>query len=601
MRDPLIVLNNLASKSTLKSYEYQRLYRNLFNPEFYLMAYSKIYAKEGNMTAGTDRKTIDGMSMERINKLIDSMKDESYKPNPAKRVYIDKGNNRGKRPLGIPSIDDKIVQEIVRSLFESIYEGRFSKHSHGFRPKKSCHTALIQVRETFTGVKWFIEGDIKSFFDNINHDILINILRRKIKDERFINLIRKFFNAGYMEDWVYHSTYSGAPQGSILSPIISNIYLHELDKFMNRYKKQFENGKGRQVNPVYHQLRSKIYRLEKKTKAGLPMSLEEKSKIRLLRKELLTIPSTDPMDDNFKRIQYVRYADDFLVGIIGSKQDAQAIKVDITAFLSSELKLELSQEKTLITNSRDKARFLGHNVVVTRDSSTVTNRHGTQQRARNLRCELYLPRDRWVEKLIKLDALEIDKDNRWNPKHRTYLKDHDDLEIVSIYNAEIRGLYNFYKFTKNVSILHKFKYFMEYSMYKTLANKYKSTIPKIIRKFSINGEFGVNYKTIKGSKTRFFYNNGFKRQVPAGSEISYDDSIIDTRRYNGRSSLILRLLANTCEWCGAFDVPIEMHHVRKLKDLKGKKAWEAFMISRLRKTLALCKGCHNELHAGKLD
>jgi len=212
MRNPIDVLNSLGSKSLNPDYQYERLYRNLYNSEFYMTAYQNIYANTGNMTAGTDGKTIDGMGMERIQKLIVSMKDHSYQPNPARRTYIKKKNGK-LRPLGIPSFDDKLVQEIVRMILESIYESTFSNRSHGFRPNRSCHTALKQIQANFTSVKWFIEGDIKSFFDTIDHAVLVNILRKRIHDEYFLSLIWKFLKAGYVENWAYRPTYSGTPQG----------------------------------------------------------------------------------------------------------------------------------------------------------------------------------------------------------------------------------------------------------------------------------------------------------------------------------------------------------------------------------------------------
>ena len=216
MRNPKNVLESLTSKAANEDYHYKRLYRNLYNPEFFLLAYERIQAKPGNMTAGNDGNTIDGMSMKRIDSLIQKLKDFSYQPKPARRTYIPKANGK-MRPLGIPAFDDKLVQEVVRMILESIYEPTFQNSSHGFRPKRSCHTALQYIKRNYTGVKWFVEGDIKGCFDNIDHHVLVRILRRRIKDEYFISLIWKFLKAGYMEDWVYHNTYSGTPQGSLIT------------------------------------------------------------------------------------------------------------------------------------------------------------------------------------------------------------------------------------------------------------------------------------------------------------------------------------------------------------------------------------------------
>ena len=250
MRSPENVLESLKSKACNKSYKYERLYRNLYNPQFYLLAYQRIQAKPGNMTAGTDGKTIDGMGMARINALIEKMRDFSYQPNPARRTYIPKSNGK-MRPLGIPSFDDKLIQEVVRLILESIYEPTFSDYSHGFRINRSCHTALKYVQKYFTGTKWFVEGDIKGCFDNVDHHVLIAILRKRIADEHFIGLLWKFLKAGYMEDWNYHNTYSGTPQGSIISPILANIYMNELDSYMAEYAEKFNCGNRRKINPAF--------------------------------------------------------------------------------------------------------------------------------------------------------------------------------------------------------------------------------------------------------------------------------------------------------------------------------------------------------------
>jgi group II intron reverse transcriptase/maturase len=324
LRNPIAVLNSLKSKACNEGYHYERLYRNLYNTEFFLLAYQNIYAGPGNMTAGTDGKTIDGMGMDRINRLIQSLKDHSYRPNPARRIYIEKKNGK-KRPLGIPSFDDKLVQEVMRIILESIYEPTFSNLSHGFRPQRSCHTALLQLQRNFTGAKWFIEGDIHGFFDNIDHAVMVNILRKRISDEYFIALIWKFLKAGYVEDWTFHNTYSGTPQGSIISPILSNIYLNEFDRYMEAYIKRFQCGKQRSKSEEYAQMEQKLkylrYRRFTKEKWA-QMTVEERKaaadSIRKTRNEMLKLVHSDPQDSGYKRLAYVRYADDWLCGVIGS-------------------------------------------------------------------------------------------------------------------------------------------------------------------------------------------------------------------------------------------------------------------------------------------
>ena len=365
MRNPVNVLNSLSRHSRDINYQYERIYRLLYNPEMYCIAYQRIYTKQGNMTKGSDNRTIDGMILKRIDSLINSLRDESYHPSPARRTYIPKKNGK-KRPLGIPSFDDKLLQEVIRMILENIYEGQFEDTSHGFRPNRSCHTTLSCIRRYYTGCKWFIEGDIESFFDMIDHNVLIDIMAERIKDSRFLRLIRKFLNAGYIEDWKFHRTYSGTPQGGIISPILANIYLDKLDKYMKEYAQKFSIGIRRAHNPEYtaiqHALRKWEYRL--KRAATVEKRQEILNHIKEIERHRRTIHSRVDMDANFKRLRYERYADDFLIGVIGSKEDCRKIKQDIKNFLSEKLRLNLSDEKTLITHAASSAHFLGYEISV---------------------------------------------------------------------------------------------------------------------------------------------------------------------------------------------------------------------------------------------
>ncbi len=603
MRIPTVVLNRLTAKAKVGNYVFERLYRNLYNKEFYLEAYAKLYGNKGSNTKGINEDTIDGMSMKRIEKLIEKLQNQTYQPNPARRVYIPKKNGKT-RPLGIPTFEDKLVQEVVRRLLESIFEPSFSVHSHGFRPNRSCHTALKEIRNTFTGTRWFIEGDIKGFFDNIDHHVLVGILRRRIRDEKLINLIWKFLRAGYVEDWVFHKTYSGAPQGGIISPLLSNIYLNELDDYVEQYVERYNKGDKRIHNSPYHNLASKINNRKEKNKRDWPTLSEEEKKERLkglkaLYKELQSHDSKDLFDPNYRRLKYVRYADDFLLGVIGSKKEAEHVKQDLTQFLQEQLKLELSAEKTLITHSKNNARFLGYDIRVARDWHRMKMPNGTKKRKFNYQTKLFVPHEKYIQKLVQLNALKIGPNNGWKPIHRSYLVHNDDLEILRTYNAEIEGYYNYYRLASNVHVLQSFRQTMKYSMIKTFANKYKSTVSKTINKFSINGEFGVRYETKEGLKIAYFTVQRMEKNDVIKQPTV--DTVENTLIYSGRTSMIDRLLAEKCEWCAVSGVPLEMHHVHKLKDLQGKKEWEQRMIARRRKTMALCVSCHHDLHNGKLD
>jgi len=609
LRNPNDVLSSLKKNAKDQSYQYERLYRNLYNPEFFLLAYQNIYANEGNMTAGTDGETIDGMGMERINRLIDSLKDHSYQPNPAKRQYIKKKNGK-MRPLGIPSFDDKLVQEVARLILESIYEPNFSNLSHGFRPKRSCHTALMHVQRNFTGVKWFIEGDIKSFFDTIDHQTMVNILRKRIKDEYFLGLIWKFLKAGYLEDWTFHNTYSGTPQGSVISPILSNIYLNEFDKYVEEYTEKFNRGKVRAENGEYKKIMSRIGRLKNgrySAEKWEQFNDEEKANAKLhlkrLYDELYKYTRTDPMDEEYRRLVYVRYADDWLCGVIGSKQEAETIKADFKEFLSEKLRLELSEEKTLITNAQDKARFLGYDICAYVDAGFIKDKNGRKMRSRNSKIKLLVPHEKWQKKLTDYGALKIKIDEngkeKYQPFHRANLIRNDDIEILTQYNAEIRGLYNYYRLANNVSILNTYGYIMKMSMFKTFGAKYQLHVSGVKKKYG-QKNFGVKYMTKAGMKTAYFYDQGFRKDR---TNVGTGEIDLIPKLYGNatRTSLVARLKACCCEWCGVENVELEIHHVRKLKNLQGKKTWEKRMIARKRKTMALCKACHAKLHAGKLD
>lgn len=610
MRSPKNVLESLTSKAANKDYHYQRLYRNLYNPAFFLLAYERIQAKPGNMTAGSDGKTIDGMSMKRIEALIQKLKDFSYQPKPARRTYIPKANGKT-RPLGIPSFDDKLVQEVVRMILESIYDPTFCATSHGFRPKRSCHTALQHIKRNYTGVKWFVEGDIKGCFDHVDHHVLVQILRRRIADEHFIGLIWKFLKAGYMENWVYYNTYSGTPQGSLISPILANIYLNELDVFMAEYAKTFNRGTKRKINPAYKKpldvRRGKQAWLKRN---GAKISEEERrevmAQIQELNIQLRSIPYSDPMDTEYKRVVYVRYADDFLIGVIGSKEDAKQVKSDVGAFIRERLHLEMSPEKTLITHGNDLARFLGYLITISQDRNCIRTSKGAVQRIYSGKVKLYIPKEKWLNRLISYGTLKISYDKAhgnkevWEPVRRPGLIRLDDIEILNQYNAEVRGMYNYYRLANNATVLNSFLYVMKFSMYKTFAGKYRTSMRKIIRKYCHNGDFTVSYPTKGRTKSVVFYNQGMRRNGRVA--VTENPDIIGRANENRRyTSLTDRLEGHVCEFCGAETEDIEIHHVRKLKDLSGKAEWERHMIARKRKTMALCHPCHVKLHNGKLD
>ena len=601
MRSPERVLNSLNEHSKDSSYKFERLYRILFNEELFYVAYQKIASNGGSTTKGSDGRSIDEMSLARIETLIASLKDESYQPHPSRRVHIPKKNGKT-RPLGIPAFEDKLVQEVVRMILEAIYEGHFETTSHGFRPKRSCHTALLHIQKTFSGAIWFIEGDIKGFFDNIDHDVLVGILRERISDDRFIRLIRKFLKAGYVEDWTFHNTYSGMPQGGIVSPILANIYLDKLDKYVKEYIRHFDMGTkrrpGKESNDLANERKRTVRKL-KKIKDGTEKAALV-ARLKAIEQERAAFPSGDEMDGSYRRLKYIRYADDFILGVIGSKEDALRIKEDIKSFLSESLALELSEEKTLITHTGKSAKFLGYEITVTRNNHQRRDVQGRLRRTYGKRVRLNVSMATLRDKLLEYGAMEIKLRNGkeiWKPKCRSGLIFNDDLEILDRYNRETVGFCNYYLIANNCVVLHNFRYIMEYSMYKTFAGKYRSTVRKINKKYRLNKLFTVKYEQKGVIKSRTFYKTSFKRRTTAfnGSCDIEPYSIADVSRTN----LTDRLKAEKCELCGATGKLI-MHHVRNLKDLKGKESWKRLMSARKRKTIALCPSCHRLRHLGKV-
>jgi group II intron reverse transcriptase/maturase len=582
--------NSLANKEEV----FTRLYRYLLRPDIYYTAYKNLYANNGAATKGVSNDTADGFSEGKIARIIKSLADETYQPTPTRRTYIAKKNGK-KRPLGIPTFTDKLVQEVLRMVLEAIYEPIFLTESHGFRPNRSCNTALNALKYEFNGVRWFVEGDIKGCFDNINHTVLVGLLNSKIKDARIIKLIYKFLKAGYMENWQYHNTYSGTPQGVGCSPILANIYLHEFDKFVMKLKSEFDSSENAKVSSVYTRQRHKLKKLSKSIDeangAERELLLDEYKKER---QQLLKLPYTLQTD---KKLKYIRYADDFIIGVKGSREDCEWIKSKLSEFIGHTLKMELSDEKTLITHSSETARFLSYDIRVRRCGKVMRGNSGkVKMRTLNNKVELLVPLDDTIHKFIFARKIAIQKnDGTLFPVHRPSLIRLTDLEIVSVYNAELRGICNYYGIAGNFSKLDYFAYLMEYSCLKTLANKHKSKISKVRAMFKDgNGGWGIPYETKTEKKRRYFAEFTDCKGETNPVDIVSNAAIVYKYSVN---TLENRLKAKICELCGTTDSDhYEIHHVNKLKNLKGKQAWEKMMIAKRRKTLVVCRKCHKDIH-----
>jgi len=574
---------------------YTRLYRYLLREDIYFVAYQKLYANKGAGTKGVDDDTADGFSQEKIRNIINSLTDGSYAPKPVRRKNIQKKNNSAKkRPLGIPTFTDKLVQEIIRMILEAIYEPLFLECSHGFRPKRGCHTALDKIKG-WNGTKWFVEGDIKGCFDNIDHHRLIQIVGNKVKDKRFTDLIWKFLKAGYMEDWHYNRTYSGTPQGGIISPILANIYLHELDKFVIDLKAGFDKKADRHLTPEYKRLDTRMQKLRIRIRVAEGEKRDALiERYKTLRTQLKKTPCKSRTD---KVLKYVRYADDFIIGLNGSKSDSEMIKSELKTFIAENLKMELSEEKTYITHSSEPIMFLGYHISVRRNQKLKPDKNGVVKRSLNGTVQLTIPFKEKIEKFLwDKKAVRIKKNtNALFPAKRDYLLNLTDLEIVSTYRAEMQGILNFYNRAADYNKLIYFTYLMQYSCLMTLARKHKSSIGKIIAMYKDGrGRWGIPYET-KTEKKRLYlpYTSDCKKNWLE------DDFANNTINHSfNTTSFEKRLQAKTCELCGTTDnIPYEIHHVNKVKNLKGKSNWEMIMIAKRRKTLVVCQDCHNHIHA----
>ncbi|MGN0267399.1 MAG: reverse transcriptase domain-containing protein [Lachnospiraceae bacterium] len=569
---------------------YTRLYRYLLREDIYFIAYQKIYSNKGATTKGVDDDTADGFGKKYVDGLINDLKNGTYKPKPARRIYIPKANGK-ERPLSIPSFRDKLLQEVIRMFLEAIYEPNFSDFSHGFRPNRSCHTALKQAKIYFTGAKWFVEGDIKGCFDNIDHDKLIEILQRKIKDSKFINVIRLMLKAGYVEDFKYHETYSGTPQGGILSPILANIYLNELDMKLEEIQNRFKKPHERKYTYEYSVMKGRRdYQKAKLKKAKEDEKAEILDRIEEYTKALYGISRT-PADD--KNLYFVRYADDFLIAVKGSKEDCIAIKAELTEFLKKELKLTLSEEKTLITHSSKKALFLGYNVSVRRSNVIKQNGQGYKQRTLNNKVELSIPFERIEKFMFDRGIIRQTESKKFKPIHRKGWLYLPDYVIVQRYNEEMRGVLNYYNLAVDYNRLGYFRYLMEYSCLATLAGKHNSSISKIARQHRKGKYWSVTYITNSGIEKE-------KRLVTLKDcQNGKCNDAITKHRYIPvtNASIRARLATGVCELCGKkTDEPMEVHLIPSIKTLQGEELWKQIMRNKRRKTLVVCSDCHKTIH-----
>lgn len=577
------------------------LYRLLFKRDLYIVAYERIKSNAGNMTKGSDGTTIDGFSIDAIDRIIKSLRDESFKFKGARRVEIPKANGKV-RQLGIAPPRDKIVQEVMRIVLEAIYEPTFHDLSHGFRPDRGCHTALKVVRTDWSGVNWIIEGDIKGFFDDIDHSTLIRLLRKRIDDERFLNLILKALKAGYFEFGTFKETLAGTPQGSIVSPILANIFLHEFDEFVDKkIIGSFQKGKAKKRNPESRKISGRLEGVRRELSS---LSGEERASrveaIRLYKKQLMEIPSSHPRDDSFIRIKYIRYADDWMIGVNGSIELAHKIRDLAAEFLRDELSLTLNMDKTHIRHAKTEAAFfLGTSIKIGRGTKVKKVKRGSQtftKRVAGWTPVMFAPVDKLVSDLHSKGLC----DSAGNPKSKGAWTALDDTQIVEMYSGILRGLLNYYSFVDNYSALTRVQYIVKFSAAKTLAGKHRSSVRKIFKKYG--DRLTVRIYDDKGKIVRAvsLYLCKDWKAAPMRFMVS------DRNAMEGRLVTFSRLrtrskLHSPCVICGEPN-GVAMHHVRHVRKMGSKvKGFNKILALINRKQIPVCKDCHVSIHNGSYD
>jgi len=594
-------LEHLRQRNSDREWVNCDVYRLMYKEDLYILAYERIKSKPGNMTPGTDEETLDGFSLETIRGIIQEMRTEQFRFKPVRTTFIPKTNGK-MRKLGIPCVRDKIVQEVMHLILEAIYDSPhgpyFQETSHGFRPNRSCHTALREFRGKWSAVNWIVEGDIRACFDELDHHVLVSLLHKKIHDQRFLNLIGKLLKAGYMDlHGTKRDSLVGSPQGSLVSPILANVYLHELDEFVEGLRQELEKGKEKHRDPIYRNV--------SKQKARMAARGETRTKeFKAIVKWMRTLPSRQVYDPEYIRIRYLRYADDWCVGVNGSHALAEEIKQRIKTFLRDGLKLTLSEEKTHITNARtEEAFFLGTTLKIgnggTAKVKQMTNWTGKTFKRRTTGWETVMKAP--LPKLVKRLSERGFCTTEGEPTPKSGWAFLDAEQIVSLYSSVNRGIQNYYRFADNWGQLNRIQYILQCSLAKTLARKYQISMTKVFKRFGKQMTIHVAGKD--GKKDRevsFSLNHDWAKRRDAFQEGKHSD--IDLVR----TAIQMRTrskLGKPCCICGEIE-QTAMHHVRHIRKLSHKRMATGFnrvLRAMNRKQIPVCTACHVRIHRGEYD
>jgi group II intron reverse transcriptase/maturase len=591
-------LERLRQLNTQREWVNEDLYRLLYKTDLYIIAYERIKSKPGNMTPGTDGETLDGFSLDNIQTIIHDMKTEQFQFKAVRTSYIPKTNGK-MRKLGIPCVRDKIVQEVMLMVLEAIYDSPdgpyFLDTSHGFRPNRSCHTALREIRGKWAAINWLVEGDITNCFDDIDHATLVKLLRKKIRDERFLNLVWKLLRAGYLNlQGEHQNSLAGTPQGTLISPILSNIYLHELDTKVEELRQTLEKGKKKHRNPLHRKLSARKQRLVRRGQT-------DTKEYRTLVKQIRQLPAVEVNDPNFIRIKYLRYADDWLIGISGPHALAEHIKATLATFLKDELNLTLNQDKTRVTHAKqEQATFLGTLISIGRGGIqkvvATTNGSGRIIHRRSTGWETVIdaPKQRLINRLHDKGFCTT----QGEPTTKLSWINLDADQTVSLFNGINRGIQNYYRFVDNIGSIATLQYILRFSLAKTLAAKYRISVRQVFQRFGNN--LTITVKAEDGSSNRqisFYRNTDWekKRNAFITNNITIDQ-VQMALRLRSRSKL-----GKPCCICGSTQ-QVEMHHVRHIRKIGQKtKGFTTVLQALNRKQIPTCRPCHLKIHRGDYD
>jgi retron-type reverse transcriptase len=608
--------------------------------ELLLLAYGNIKSNRGATTPGSLRETADESSMRIIQTLSQQLKSHTYKfpdvrrtwvPKPIKGIDWKKKENLMNygRPLGMPDFSAKLIQEAIRLVLNAIYEPIFENIglSYGFRPKMGCHSPMITLPNRTQGMTIALEGDIKGAFNELNHEEFISILSRRITDKKFLNLILDMCKAGIMDQMQNIRTDSllGVPQSSIVSPLFWNIYMHEFDKYINnditalietinKRQGRYKKSQDYTYRKFATQSRIKLKRAEDLYKySNTTNNMNSATKARKLsrifnligkynKQRSLAIPTVAQHKQEI-RYAYFRYADDWILFTSGNKTLVKYIKNKLAAFLKYRLKLTLSLKKTKITNLyADNAKFLGFAIKAQRFKKISKTKFGTLKRVTGNKLYIGVDKERLLQRLEWRGYIKKGK-----PREQPAWSTLTDFEIINKYNSVMRGLVNYYApIIAYRSTLNYYIYILEYSCYKTLAQKYRTSIRKLLRKHkqpltlkhegkSITLITGKTYWPLLQPTVEKMVKN-LRMETPNQELLASSDFLNNSKTYWRTQFKFL----GRCVICSSKD-HVEMHHINHVRNTNERVGFAKIMSLLNRKQIPVCKFHHKAIHDGKYD